>query len=87
VGERKGFVAEMQIEDLFNFLLTYDGGCISVEMDCPFDILPLPSTAITFRSSKESDIKMEFSHRLCHEILKNIKPKVRQEDQGVPHVR
>lgn len=76
----------MQTEDLFNFLLTYDGGCKSVEMACPFDGLPLPSITITFKSSKERDIKLEFSHRLCHEILKNVRVNIRQEDLELPYV-
>ncbi|CAG8973652.1 hypothetical protein HYALB_00002218 [Hymenoscyphus albidus] len=80
----KGFKVEMETKDLFNFLLSYDGGCKSVEMVCPFGGLPLPSTAIIFKSSEERDIKMEFSHRLCHEILKNVKASV-AEDQGLAH--
>jgi hypothetical protein len=56
-----------------------------VEMACPFGGLPLPSTTMTFRSSKGRDVKMEFSHGLCNEILKNVRASV-TGDLRLPHV-
>jgi hypothetical protein len=76
----------MQAEDLFKFMLEHDGGCKLVEMECPFGGLPLPSTTITYKLSKGVDVKMEFSHRLCHEILKHVRASVTEEDLGLPHV-
>jgi len=77
---RHGFKAEIRVKELLNFLSTKIDDLMSVEMICPFDGESVPSLQFDLNSSSESNVKMELSIALSHQVLQNVEVRVTKHD-------